>query len=70
MINTSGKNNNNNKKPSKKVPQVFVIQYVTLLFVSTGEIPAHGVKRKCSVEQTFFFSHGLCIIEVLTTHSH
>lgn len=70
MINTSGKNNNNNKKLSKKVPQVFVIQYVTLLFVSTGEIPEHGVKRKCSVEQTLFFSHGLCIIEVLTTHSH
>lgn len=40
------------------------------LFVSTGEIPEHGVKRKRAVEWTLFFTNKMCIIEVLTAHSH
>lgn len=40
------------------------------LFVGTGELPERGVKRKCAVEWTSFFSHKMCIIKVLTAHSH
>ena len=43
---------------------------MTLFFVSTGEIPLRGIKKKRAVEWTWFFSHKLCMIEVLTTHSH
>lgn len=40
------------------------------LFVSTGEIPEHDVKRNVLLNRLLLFSHKMHIIEVLTAHSH